>query len=36
MNINYSVTEDGAIVFYALEEKPGVNIAVAVKGMVRR
>ena len=36
VNINYSVTEDGAIVFYALEEKPGVNIAVAVKGMVRR
>jgi hypothetical protein len=36
VNINYSVTEDGAIVFYALEEKPGVNIAVAVKGMARR
>ena len=36
VNINYSVTEDGAIVFYALDEKPGVNIAVAVKGMVRR
>lgn len=35
-NINYSVTENGAIVFYALEEKPKANVAVAVKGMARK
>lgn len=35
-NINYSVTENGAIVFYALEEKPKTNVAVAVKGMARK
>lgn len=35
-NINYSVTENGAIVFYALEAKPKANVAVAVKGMARK
>ena len=35
VNINYTTTEDGAMVFHAFETKPEVDVTVAVKGMVR-
>ena len=36
VNINYTVTEDGAIVFHALETKPEADVRVAVKGIMQR
>ena len=36
VNINYSTTEDGAMVFHAFEEKPTVDVRVAIKGIVKR
>ena len=36
VGINYSVTEDGAMVFHAFETKPAVDVTVAVKGMAQR
>lgn len=36
VNINYCVTEDGAMVFHAFETKPEVDVMVAVKGMIQR
>ena len=35
VNINYTTTEDGAMVFHAFETKPEVDVTVAVKGMVQ-
>ena len=36
VGINYSVTEDGAMVFHAFETKPAVDVTVAVKGIAQR
>ena len=36
VGINYSVTEDGAMVFHAFETKPAVDVTVAIKGMAQR